>query len=165
MLQAAVRGREGFEVSAVEDSLPRPSYTVNTIRALSGQEEAELYFLVGWDSFKQIQKWTGYREIFDLAGLAVFRRPGTPGQREDLGSLLAAILGREPAWDEETEAYVPAGGRPIHYFEGRRLDISSTVLRRSLAQGESIRWLVPEEVRLYIAGHDLYNPKTRGADE
>jgi nicotinate-nucleotide adenylyltransferase len=162
MLKLAIKNRPGFEVTDLEESLPRPSYTVNTLRALKEKEKGELFFLVGYDSFQSIRKWRGYEELMSLVSLVVFRRPGQwalPGDREALGRLLTGIMGGEPLWDETREAFVRPGFNPVHYYQGLRLDISSTYIKERLAYGDSVRYLVPEEVRVYLAGHGLYNPK------
>jgi nicotinate-nucleotide adenylyltransferase len=162
MLKLAIKDRPGFEVTDLEESLPRPSYTVNTLRALKEKEKEELFFLVGYDSFQSIRKWRGYEELITLVSLVVFRRPGQwvlPGDREALGRLLTGIMGGEPLWDETREAFIRAGFNPVHYYQGLRLDISSTYIKERMAHGDSVRYLVPEEVRVYLARHGLYIPK------
>ncbi|MDR2422774.1 MAG: nicotinate (nicotinamide) nucleotide adenylyltransferase [Deltaproteobacteria bacterium] len=158
MLELALAGRPGFEASAVEEALPKPSFTVNTIKALKSLEKGhELFFLVGFDSFRHIQMWRGYRELLSLVPVAVFRRAGAPGGREALGLLLAEVLGSPPFWDQAKKAFLHPKCRAVHHYEGCRLYISSTDLRKRLAAGGSVRYLLPEKVRVYLERRGLYS--------
>jgi nicotinate-nucleotide adenylyltransferase len=157
MLKLAISDRPGFMVTNIEKSLPKPSYTVNTVAALKRTTPGDLIFLVGYDSFRHIQKWALYRELLALCPTAVFRRPGAAGDREALRRLLAAALGEDPLWDKGAEAFFPANSQPVHYYEGCRLYISSTDLRARLAAGDSVRYLLPEKVRTYLVRRSLYS--------
>jgi nicotinate-nucleotide adenylyltransferase len=160
MVKLAIDGRPGFEALDIEKDLPLPSYTVNTLKAiLKLEKKAQVFFLVGYDSFRLIQKWTGYRELLSLAPFGVFRRPGGAGGFNRLKSLLTEIYGSEPAWDPEGSVFVCPFGAMVHYYEGCRLRISSTDLRARLFVGDSVRYLLPEKVRAYLTSRDLYSPK------
>jgi nicotinate-nucleotide adenylyltransferase len=164
MVKLAVRGRDGFEASDLEARLSTPSYTINTLRALHAGLEGsgELFFLVGFDSFRSIGQWKRYKDLFQLASFVVNIRPEAPGSRRLLGSVLEGCLGERPHWSSHEEAYLPSGLKPVYYFESSRLAISSTDLRQRLRDGESIRYLVPDPVLDYLLGHGLY---TRAADQ
>jgi nicotinate-nucleotide adenylyltransferase len=158
MVELAITGREGFEASDLEARLSTPSYTINTLRVLHDalQEREELFFLVGFDSFRKINLWKRFRDLFQLASFVVNIRPETPGSRRLLGSVLEECFGEKPHWSPRDEAYHLEGLKPIHYFESSRLAISSTDLRERLRQGESIRYLVPDSVLSYLLRHSLY---------
>jgi nicotinate-nucleotide adenylyltransferase len=162
MVEMAVAGRPGFEASDIEARLPVPSYTVNTLATLRDglPEGGELFFLVGFDSFRAIKLWKSYRELFRLASFVVNVRPETPGSRALLGEILQSCFGGGPRWDPREGAFLLPGLRPVHYSESSRLAISSTDLRARLAAGESIRYLVPEPVLGYLLSRGLYS---RGA--
>jgi nicotinate-nucleotide adenylyltransferase len=167
MVELAIRGRPGFCASDLEARLPGPSYTVNTLRALRGllPAGAALLFLVGFDSFQKISLWKSCRELFTLASFAVNIRPGarraSPGSRPRLEAILRQLFRAEPAWDPAQEAFLAEGRLPVYFFEGSRLAISSTDLRRRLAAGESVRYLVPDPVLAYLARKGLYAERPR----
>jgi nicotinate-nucleotide adenylyltransferase len=158
MLRLAVGDRPLFTVSDVESRLPGPSYTVNTLKAASAElgSDGELFFLVGYDSFRTVAQWRDHLELFRLASFMVFRRPGLRGGRAAMGRLLEDALARPSRWASESESFFVDGFKPIHYYQGCRLEISSTDLRRRLTEGLSVRYLVPDLVVDFIAGRGLY---------
>jgi nicotinate-nucleotide adenylyltransferase len=171
MVELAIRGRPGFHASDMESRLPGPSYTVNTLKAFRGAlaSGSELWFLAGFDSFQNVGLWRSARELFSLATFAVNIRPGarrnSPGSRPRLEGILRTLLGALPAWDPELEAFVPEGLLPVHFFEGSQLAISSTDLRRRIAAGESVRYLVPDPVLDYLAETGLYRVDPVGSSD
>ncbi|MDR1166020.1 MAG: nicotinate-nucleotide adenylyltransferase [Deltaproteobacteria bacterium] len=158
MVELAIAGREGFAASDLEARLPKPSYTVNTLRALAREwgESVYLYFLVGFDSFAQIHLWRGFPEHFKLASFVVNARPTAPGSLELLGERLEKILGLSPVLEPIGKSYLIAGMRPVYYFAGTKLSISSTDLRRRLSSGKSARYLVPPNVLEYLLEKGVY---------
>jgi nicotinate-nucleotide adenylyltransferase len=168
MVELAIKGREGFIASDLESRLPSPSYTVNTLKALSKELHPDdlMFFLVGFDSFRQIGGWHKHKELFKLSSFIVNIRPrnqgsDSVGSRASLAELLTKIFGEKPAWDPASGAYLPQDHRPVYYFEGSRLAISSTDIRKRLGEGESVRYLVPETVLDYLKERGTYSG-TRG---
>jgi nicotinate-nucleotide adenylyltransferase len=167
MLNLAVEGQPIFRVSELEGDLSGPSFTVNTLKAVSGLMDvgAELFFLVGFDSFRSVGHWHGYADLFRLASFAVFRRPGLGSELSSVCDILTDILGPDP------EIIIDAGGcsgqfvfpgaKPIYYYADCLLEISSTDLRNRLDLGTSVRYLVPESVREYIINNSLYHSQPR----
>jgi nicotinate-nucleotide adenylyltransferase len=158
MAELAIKGRDGFIASDLESRLPSPSYTVNTLKALQSlmNPRDTMYFLVGFDSFRQVGGWHRHKELFELSSFIVNVRPQTPGSKELLRELLTNIFAKKPTWDPDKEAYLLPGLRPVYYFEGSRLAISSTDIRKRLSEGNSVRYLVPDSVLDYLAEHKTY---------
>ena len=130
MLEAAIAGNPRFSLERIELELPTPSYTVRTLRALAQREPGNRFvLLVGGDAVRDLPRWHEVDALPALAELVAFDRPGAPPPSHDL-------IGRRVA--------VPA------------VDISGTGVRERVAQGRSIRYLVPDTVREYIAAHGLY---------
>lgn len=159
MLSMAIDGRDGFSVSDLEGRLSGPSYTVHTMRALWKERlgrGSTLVFMVGFDSFKQVRLWHDHVQLFRLAAFVVFARPGDKGGREAVGEVLDSV---SPgwSWDGDSQSYVHGEFQPVKYFrQETMLRISSTALRRRLEEGRSVRYLVPDSVRNYIAKKGLY---------
>ncbi|HEX8904837.1 MAG TPA: nicotinate-nucleotide adenylyltransferase [Longimicrobiaceae bacterium] len=131
MVRAAIAGDERFEACDLELRREGPSYTVLTLRELRERHPgAELFFLTGADNLAELPKWREPGEVVRLARLVVVSRRGEG---------------------------VPAGlPYPATAVRVTRLDISSTELRRRVAAGETIRYLVPGPVREIIERTGLY---------
>jgi nicotinate-nucleotide adenylyltransferase len=141
MVRAALAGDPYFEVSLIESERRGPSYTVDTLSVLQRQlgPQAELYFILGQDALADLPNWREPARIVQLARLAVAARPGCPPP--DPTALERAVPGIQDRMD-----VVPMP----------QMDISSTDIRRRVAQGISIRFLVPAAVEAYITAHGLY---------
>lgn len=154
MVQRAIQDNPRFEVSDIEARLGGKSYTVETLPALQ-QERAgdELYFIIGSDSFLELGHWHRYSEIFALTSLIVVERPGKQ-VLQPLAQLPEAV--RSSFRQESVDLLQHTSGNRIHFIQGTHLDISSSRLREMLADGSSIRYLVPPVVETYIAQKGLY---------
>ena len=143
MCRLAVEGDKHLTVSDIELRSPKPSYTVNTLRAVGREHpKGELVFLVGADMLRDLHLWYRFEEIVELARVVTVPRPGVAlGRLEALRSALGdAVADRLLADVLET---------PL-------VDVSSTEIRRRVAAGESIEGLVPAGVARYISEHSLY---------
>lgn len=130
MLDLAVAGNPRLAVERVELMLPPPSYTVRTLRALAEREPGNRFtLLLGADAAQELSAWYEAEALPGLADIVVFARPGAPPPRHPLCGRVIPV---------------PA------------LDISATVIRERVRRGQSIRYLVPDAVREYIAAHGLY---------
>jgi len=130
MLEQAVTGNPRLRVERIELGLPVPSYTVRTLRALHAREPGNRFtLLLGADAAQDLAAWWEVEALPSLADVAVFARPGSAVPRHRL-------IGRV--------IEVPA------------IALSATQVRERVRAGKSIRYLVPEAVREYIAAHGLY---------
>lgn len=130
MLDRAVSGNPRLRVERVELGLPTPSYTVRTLRALSEREPGNRFvLLLGADAARDLAAWWEVEALPGLADVVVFARPGASVPRHPLISRVIPV---------------PS------------IDLSATLVRERVKQGRSIRYLVPEAVREYIAAHGLY---------
>ena len=137
---AAAGSEPGLEVSRIEADRPGPSFTVDTLRRLHDDApDDELTFIVGGDMAFALPEWREPEEILTLARLGVAERAEV--RRHDILERLDGLRG------------VPDR---IDFFDMPRLDISSTELRRRVAEGRPIRHLVPDAVAERIASLGLY---------
>jgi nicotinate-nucleotide adenylyltransferase len=156
MLQLAVQGNARFQISDLEQRLSGKSYTVVTLNKLleAHPGKVELYFLVGMDSFLELDTWWHYRELFQLARMVVARRPGYP--EEVVESFLQQKVSSLYAWDRRASVFKHPDFHPTYYLETTCMGISSTQIRQLLSKGRSIRYLVPQEIMSYIKEKQLY---------
>jgi len=141
MLRLALSGKPYFKLSTMEIERAGPSYTVDTIAELQGQLGAgdKLFFILGWDNLAQLPQWREPSRLVELCHLVAVPRVGYP--TPDLDSL---------------EAVVPGLSRAVILLDEPHIDITASAIRDRVAQGLSIRHLVPEPVERYIREHGLY---------
>jgi nicotinate-nucleotide adenylyltransferase len=113
-------------VERIEASLPTPSYTIDTLLALSAREPLELSLVLGTDAYAERHKWKAWDRLEQLLENRII------------------VVGRE---GHSVEGVTPNIVLP---------DLSSTEVRRRVASGEPIWWLVPEAVEQVIRERGLY---------
>jgi nicotinate-nucleotide adenylyltransferase len=155
----AVEKNSGFLVSAIEINREECSYTVNTIRELRAlYPEDELLLILGIDAFLDIPLWWQPDELLAMVDFAVVTRPGF-----DIAEILKSPYiqqkgqgARGKGQENISEPWTLKGGRRLFTVPVTPLGISSTAIRALIREGKSIRYLLPEAVAEYIAGHGLY---------
>lgn len=144
MVEMSIRSNKYFKVSGMEIQREGPTYTIDTLRILHNLfPDQELYFITGTDALKELFTWKQAEEIIRLARIIGASRPGYDSQ-----GLLETIFHKYPfAKDRISQLEVPA------------LAISSTDIRARVLNQKSIRYLLPDEVRLFIKINKLYQNK------
>lgn len=138
MARLACQGNSALAVSPIEVERPGLSYTVTTLEQLSAADLGELHFILGADALGDLHRWREARRIIELARLVAVMRPG---HAPDLAAL---------------EARLPGIAARITLVEGPRLGISSSELRRRIAEDRPVRYMLPDAVIAYIEEHHLY---------
>ncbi len=142
LLTAAVDGEPGLEVDARELDHDGPTHTVETLESFRQEFSNEvLVFILGMDSFQSLDHWHRWQDLPDLAHLVVAHRPG--GSLPGPGPI-AGLLEQRRCDDVAALKAEPAGR--IMICEPPLLDISATRVRSLVAEGRSIRFLVPDKV-------------------
>lgn len=155
MIQAAVENEPAFDVSRVEVDRDGPSFTVDTLAEIQRTSSAaEIFFITGIDSFREIQTWKRWEEMLETYSFIVHGRPGygLAGAREAVPENMRSMLVTLRDRAERPSSYGPA----IYLIQAATLNISSTEIRAMVRAGRSIRYLVPSEVEAYISKHHLY---------
>jgi len=130
-----------FTPSAIDTPLPdgSPNFTVDTLYALQdSMPGAQLFNLVGADSFFSLAQWRDPQKLLELAEWIVVSRPGFE---------LA---------DPPGIALTPARRSRIHLLDSIHEDVAATDLRERLRAGDPCQDLLPAEVSGYIQHHHLY---------
>ena len=140
MIQLAIEWNAEFDVSDIELQRSGRSYAIDTIRSLNNEHhDAEIFFIIGSDTLKQLHTWRNIYDLLPLCRFVTFSRPGHELGPEDLNL--------DKPWPRRLLDDV---------IVGRHMDVSSTEIRYRIAEGLSIKYLVPPEVEMYIAEHNLY---------
>jgi nicotinate-nucleotide adenylyltransferase len=132
MIRAAIRGHPEFEALDLEIRRKGPSFTIDTVAAVSEGTSAKIFLLIGADALSDFARWHRARELARRVTFAVFRRPGSRGIRP-------------PRW---VTRWVEVKG-PL-------IEISSTAVRERIRRGRSIRYLVPDAASAILAKRRLY---------
>lgn len=132
MVSLAISGNPLFEISDFEIKKPGPSYTIDTLRYLKRiyNKEARLFFIIGGDTLPQLKNWRYIEDILRIATFIVVNRPGQFKKTKGIAYLSVTMPG---------------------------IDISSSYVRRCIAQGKTIKYFVFENVANYIKKYKLYN--------
>ena len=123
----------GIELSDMEIKRKRGEYTIDTIRELKKQIDATFYFIVGSDIIYEFDRWKNTEELVQLTTFLVFPRDPYHVPKK-----------------------IPKGFELIDDKNLITTNLSSTIIRDRIKNGQSIKYLVPKEVEKYIIKHKLY---------
>lgn len=155
MVRRAIADNPAFELSDIEGRRSGKSYSIDTIGAFRHEyPDADLYFIIGSDSFLELGLWHRYADIVSSCNLIVVERPGR--QVSDPLSALPVSLQNELRYCHASRRLEHMAGTCIQFFTGCLLDISSSEIRRLSAAGQSITYLVPPGVEKYIKEQRIY---------
>ncbi len=134
LVQLAIENETKFKASNIEFSLPRPSYTIDTLTHLTEKyPQYSFTIMMGSDSFQNITKWKNYTQIVTHYNIIIYNRPNFT-----VDTLLS---------------------ERIQVVDAPLLNISSTYIRNLISQKKSIRYLVPDEVMNDILANGYYKER------
>jgi len=157
MVELAVRAYPCLAASPLEIEAQERSYSIITLNKVKAiYPDAWIFFILGVDTFLEIETWKSYREVLEQCGFIVISRPGF--------DLAAARNALPPEYEKSFHDLAEAEdvGEDIltqfriFLLSIPALDISSTEIRRRVRRGQSIYGLVPESVEEYIHRKNLY---------
>jgi nicotinate-nucleotide adenylyltransferase len=132
MVAAAIDGVDGLEASRLEIDRAGPTYTIDTVETLRREiPSRELFLIVGRDVAASVDTWHRADDLRAAVSLAIVDR------------------------EDGTASTSPPGWRcrAVHM---PRLDVSSTDVRRRIAAGESVDFLVPPPAARVLRARGLY---------
>ena len=142
MVRLAISPNPDFEISDIETTRVKLSYTVDTIRELKEiYKEEKLYFLIGLDSLFQLKTWKKIDDLSQEIEFVVALRPGYIDKEEIYNEI-----------DFLRENF----GTKINLIKTPLYEISSTDLRDRIHEGKSLRYLIPKKVLDYIEESGFY---------
>ena len=131
LAELAIADNSKFRASSVEFSLPRPSYTIDTLTYLTEKFPQEKFSVImGSDSFQNISRWKNYEQLMAQYPVIVYNRPGFAAQRPAVGD--------------------------VQIMNAPLLEISASFIRKQIREGKSVRYLLPDAVWKYIAENRYY---------
>lgn len=142
MVKLAILPNPDFEISDIETTRVKLSYTVDTIRELKKiYKEEKLYFLIGLDSLFQLKTWKKIDDLSQEIEFVVALRPGYIDKEEI---------------NNEIDFLRDNFGTKINLIKTPLYEISSTDLRDRIHEGKSLRYLIPKKVLDYIEESGFY---------
>lgn len=131
MLNIAVKGAVGIDICDIELTMPKPSYTINTLDLLRERyPEYRFKVIIGSDNWRIFDQWRASRRILDEFGVLVYLRPGYPVERRHVDGL--------------------------EVVDAPMMNVSSTFIREAIARGRNMNYFLPAGVYKYIVDNRLY---------
>ncbi len=132
LTRLAVEDHQKLKVTNIEFSMPKPSYTIDTLTWLSEEyPNNEFVLICGTDIFNSFHKWKNYQEILNQYSLYVYPRPGS-----ELGNF--------------------ADNQSIKVFDAPQMEISSSFIRKAIKQKKNLDYWMPLKVYEYILEMHFY---------
>jgi nicotinate-nucleotide adenylyltransferase len=161
MLALATRDDPRLCISTFELDAPGRQYTVDTLvhfRSWFG-ESADLFFVMGADSWAEITTWREWRRLLTLANLIVVTRPGYEISTEHVtGETAASVIDLRVLATDGDANVIESRPHKVFVTDVVQLDVSATEIRRATSDDniEELSRLVPLEVAEYIRKYQLY---------
>jgi nicotinate-nucleotide adenylyltransferase len=142
MVKCAVSTNPSFEAVSIEVDRQGYTYTVDTLNELHRiyPQETEFYYIIGADVVMDLLTWKRVEEVFTLTRFIALMRPGY----------------KNTEFDSHIKTLKRKYDINIVSFEAPLIDISSTMIRERIRNGESVKYLVSEPVEKYIRENNLY---------
>ena len=141
MVKLAILGDERFAADDLEVRRGGKSYTIDTLTELRRRmPRAKFFFIIGADSLRELHRWKEVQRLVRLCTFVTVPRPGFEPK---------PVI--DPKLDTNTRRRLRQS-----VLRGHACDISSRDIRARIAQGKSIRYLVPDAVGRYIETHQVY---------
>lgn len=156
MLDLAVKRNPCFFTSDVELKRPGKSYSIETVSCFKQafEEELTLFFIMGMDAFLEINSWKNYNKLFSLCNFIVMTRPRY--ETKGLDQVIPAQMMKDFVYHPDEKRFSHNSQFSIYFKEITSLDISSNAIRAFIRNGRSIKYLLPEEVEMYMKEHRFY---------
>ena len=122
MTSLALENEPGMKAQDFEFYLPKPSYTWQTLQAMSSEfPNREFILMIGADNWQLFHKWYKYQEILDNYSIVIYPRDGI---NIDIDSL----------------------PKNVKFLNSKLYPISSTQVRQNIKEGKSVKGLIPESI-------------------
>jgi nicotinate-nucleotide adenylyltransferase len=132
LVRIAIEDDPRFWVTDIEFKMPKPSYTIDTLTYLEEKyPNKEFVLLVGSDQLPSFHKWKNPERVLQLYKMYVYARPGYKGGK----------------YDNHTS---------VKIFHTPQMDISSTFIRKSIAEGKDMRYMLLPGVWEYMREMHFY---------
>ncbi len=160
MLALATNDEPNIIISRIELDAPEKPYTYETLSRLKTElPDAQIFFVMGADSWTEITTWREWETVLTLTNIIVVTRPdyeiGFSHITSDIRERIIDL--RNDTYQENKGQTTKDKGQRIYITDAVQLDISATEIRREIKENNpDWRKQVPVEVAKYIKKYDLY---------
>lgn len=159
MLALATQDEPKIKVSTIELEAPERPYTIETLTKQKAHygDAAQIFFVMGADSWNEIDTWREWQKLLMLTNFVVVTRPNFPIETAHVtAEITERIVDLRGLSDEETASEIKREG--IFVTDAVLLDVSATKIRQeiSLQNGADWRKLVSAPVAAFIEKYKLY---------
>ena len=152
MLNAAIAPYPHFELDLRELNRTGPSYSLLSLQELRKEHPTTpILFLIGMDSFNNLDKWFEWKAITQLCHIVVYQRPA---QHCTVKGELKSYMQHANAGEVAALKHSLAG--KLYFLPGEMLDAASSTIRKQLKKSNKKNELLPDAVSHYIEVHQLY---------
>jgi nicotinate-nucleotide adenylyltransferase len=156
MVKLAVQEFSVLEASDIELAREGLSFTLDTVEEVRRSAEGALIWMaLGGDAYALIRSWHRPEDVLAQAHLVVLTRPGY-----SVDLMVPLPEGLSERYTLNGDVYVYDSGATLRTLPVSPLDVSSSMIRKAVSEGSSIRDLVTAEVLQYILHKGLYRPET-----
>lgn len=164
MLALATQTDPRLFVSTFEMDKPARRYTVDTLSHFRSESEAfaDLFFVLGADSWAEITTWREWQQLLTMANLIVVTRPGVEVSNAHVGPEVSErVVDLRGTTNDSAPAIIESGSRRIFVTDAVLIDVSATQVRQAARENrnEDLDKLVPLAVANYIRKYRLYRNK------
>lgn len=133
LVEKAIENQPKFRASNVEFNLPKPSYTIDTLKYLEERHgnQYEFHLIMGSDNLLHFHKWKNANVILDSHKIYAYNRPGS----------------------EQTDLHQHSS---VTLIDGALMHISASYIRKLLKEKKSIQYLVLDSVKEFIEKFNYY---------
>lgn len=140
MLSIAAKGARYVDTCDIELTMPRPSYTINTLDLLRERyPDMRFKVIIGSDNWRIFDQWRDSKRILDEYGVLVYLRPGYPVERRHVDGL--------------------------EVVDAPMVHLSSTFVREAIRRGRDMTYFLPAGVYKYIVDNKLYGAGDKSRTE
>ncbi len=160
MLALATANDAKLKISTVELDAPEKPFTVETqAKLINKLPDAEIYFVIGADSWVEITTWREWQTVLMQTNIIVVTRPDYEIEfshvTDEIRARIVDLRGRLS--DKESVSDKKRSETKIYLTDAVNLDVSATEIRHKIRCGENgWRELVPDEVAKYVEKYELY---------
>lgn len=132
IVNLALRDFSKFRACDIEFRMPKPSYTIDTLAYLQEQHPEHAFTLImGEDNLGTLHKWKNYELLLSNFNIMVYPRPNC-------------------------EKTVFHNHQHVQLIDAPQIEISSSFIRKAIADGKNVQFFVPEKAWQYIDEMNFY---------
>jgi len=139
MVNRAIATTQRMKASDIEYTMPRPSYSIDTVTLLKKKYPDHIFHIVlGSDNISKLHKWKNFKKLLMKYKFLVYPRHGFPYSKANLPDIICSFMSS------------------FHFINAPKIEISSTFIRNAISQERDLNFFLPGDVYKYISENNLF---------